>query len=399
MLSLDMPKLAVEREKRVWILRPDNLGDAVLFSGALRHFRAHYSQAEITLCVKEYVQNLLELCPHVDRIISWEDILRDMYYPFLNWLPPIRGRERLEYSLQRILIKLKYRTGILLLPVRSPTPTMHAFIKAMWADTRYGIAGDFCRQSKKNDQEADGIYTARLRIQPHQCKEHELLITQNYLRSLGMEVSLEDLWPEFWTDDRDRRWAKESVPRAEGGITLAICPGVTNKVKVYKGANYAQVIRLLSRWQFNIVLFGSASEKEICDQTATIFRICDNVVSVKNFAGQTSLRQLIEGLRRCDAVLSVDSASLHIGAALHKPTVGIMGGGHYGRFYPWGNPTKNRVAHLPMDCYWCSWRCRYSTIRCIQEIRPDRIADELKAALDVSDQKVDSPTKQARPIA
>ncbi len=50
--------------------------------------------------------------------------------------------------------------------------------------------------------------------------------------------------------------------------------------------------------------------------------------------------------------------------------VGILGGGHYGRFYPWGDPKFTRVVSKPMDCYGCNWHCKFETVRCIQEIPP-----------------------------
>ena len=72
---------------------------------------------------------------------------------------------------------------------------------------------------------------------------------------------------------------------------------------------------------------------------------------------------------------------MHIAAALRKPMVGILGGGHFGRFYPWGDPRLSRVAHVPMECYWCNWSCRYETVRCIREISPAVIAREIGALL------------------
>jgi ADP-heptose:LPS heptosyltransferase len=395
-----MSDFSKKEVKRMWILRPDNLGDVVLFSGALRHIRAYYPQAEITLCVKQYVQNLMELCPHVEHIIFWEDILRDMHRPLVQWLPAVRGRERLEYWLHRILIKLKRRTDVLLFPVRSPTPTMHAFIQAMWADARYGIAGDVCNQSASNDQQADSIYTARLMLPQEGYRENEFVITREYLRFIGIEVALDDLWPEFWTNYSDKAWAEKAVPRAEGTFTLAIAPGVTSLLgKFYPGVNYTRVMSNLGGLKFSVVLFGSTADIPMCEEVEYALIQCDNVLSVTNFAGRSTVRQLVEGLKCCDAVLAQETAALHIGVALRKPTVGIMGGGYYGRFYPWGDPAKNRMAHLPMDCYFCKWHCRYSTIRCIQEIRPDSIAGELKAALDLRGHRVSSTRKQEQTIA
>ena len=89
------------------------------------------------------------------------------------------------------------------------------------------------------------------------------------------------------------------------------------------------------------MLFGGRSDVHICHDVRDAITGCDNVADIIDLCGRTSLHQLVEGLRRCDIVLSVDSAALHIAATLQKPVVGIIGGGHYGRFYPWGDPEKD----------------------------------------------------------
>lgn len=365
--------------RRVLILRPDNLGDIVLFSGALRHLREHYPHAEILLSVQRYVRNILELCPYVDKLIEWEDLVR----PPLNLISNKRGGWRLN-AYVRYLMNHRYSTDILLLPVRSPTAGlfgMHATVRSIRAKEKYGISGDFCCQRVEDDEAADQFYTKRLHLSVDRRWEHEFYVTCDFLRLLGIKVSADDLWPEFWTDVSDHHWAQQTISHQSGALTLAICPGVIAMKKLYPAANYAEVIHCLQENRFHIVLFGSEAEKEICAQVAASVQDCKNVISTNNLCGQTSLLQLVEGLSACEALLSVDSAALHIAVALHKPTVGIMGGGHYGRFYPWGDPGINRVANIAMDCYWCDWKCRYPTIRCIQEIPPQKIGEELRLAL------------------
>lgn len=370
--------------RRILILRPDHLGDVILFSGALRHIRERYPHAEITLCVKRYVRNMLELCPYVDKLVEWEDLVT----PPVDFLFNLRGGTRLNVWLRHVMNQ-RYSADVLLLPLRSPGPGllgMHGIVGGIRAKEKYGISGDYCNQRPEDDVVAERFYTKRLHLSVDRCCKHEFHITRDFLRFLGIEVSVDDLWPEFWADVRDNRWAKQTIPHQSGAVTLAICPGValTFKQKLYPLARYAQVIQSLQEIRFHIALFGSKSEREMCDKVSISLQDSKNVLSISNLCGQTSLLRFIEGLRACDALLSIDSAALHIAVGLHKPTVGIMGGGHYGRFYPWGDGKINRVANKPMDCYWCNWNCRYATIRCIQEIPPDRIAEELQQALEAA---------------
>ncbi len=60
-------------DKSILIARPDNLGDVVLFSGALRLIKQAWPGAHVTICVKDSVSSYLELCPYVDSVITWEN--------------------------------------------------------------------------------------------------------------------------------------------------------------------------------------------------------------------------------------------------------------------------------------------------------------------------------------
>lgn len=367
------------------LLRPDNLGDLVLFSGALKHIRSHFSRARITLCVKRNVLNYVELCPHVDEILCWEDLVGDLALsPTLDWLPDIRGKWRLERTLRRVtgqMLRWKYKSDLILLPVRSPTSGeygMHAIVNRLPAKQKLGIAGDCSNQTQEADEAAVGSYTQRLHLSQEKHRDHELHITREFLRFVGVEVGLDVLWPCHWTSISEEAWAREHIPACGEEIQIALCPGVTSFLgKLYPAQKIAASFSLIPEVRFNVVLFGSRDEAKVCEDAERALLGFNNITTVTNFCGQTTIRELVEGLKKCDIVLSQDSAALHIAVALRKPTVGIIGGGHYGRFYPWGDGDINRVAHNPMDCYWCNWICKFEEIRCINEISPERIASEL----------------------
>ena len=65
---------------KILIFRPDNIGDVVLFTGALKHLRKKFPDAYITLAVLEHAVNLVEVCPYVDKCISLKE------WPTCNFL-------------------------------------------------------------------------------------------------------------------------------------------------------------------------------------------------------------------------------------------------------------------------------------------------------------------------
>ncbi|HEX2190675.1 MAG TPA: glycosyltransferase family 9 protein [Longimicrobiaceae bacterium] len=367
--------------RRVFVLRPDNLGDVVLFSGALRHLRTLYPNAAVDLCVKRYVHDLVEACPHVDHVVHWEEL----HAGWPAWTRRIRGFGRLELATRRAALRLRHRPDVALLPVRSPSPEMHATLAAMPGARRYGVAGSDSNQPAEADLSVGGIYEQRLELGPERDQDHELEVTLDFLRMLGARVERADVWPELWTTEADRRWAAERLSREPGTTLLALTPGVTAPAgKAYPAARYAQALAAVPERRFRVVLMGGAGDAAVCGEVAHALAGVPSVASVENLAGRSSLREMVEGIRRCDAVLGPDSAPLHVGIALGTPTVCIVGGGHFGRFHPWGDPAVHRVVHLPMECYGCGWACRYETMRCVQEIPPSAVARELRAALSAA---------------
>jgi ADP-heptose:LPS heptosyltransferase len=341
----------------VLVLRPDGLGDMVLFSGAFRHLRSHYADYEIVVAASAVGTEYLRHCPYVDRLIPCA--------------PPLRRRFAL----------LRAHWSVVLQPVRLLRPRHHKVVRLLSATEKHGIARDVMSQTAEADRAADAIYTSRLELAADRRTDHELSVTRDFLRHLGIDVDLDAIWPEAWTTSEDRRWAEAHVSRTAGRLTLAVAPASSYEGKIYPPDRYRSVVAGLGDVPLDVVLFGTARDVAVCNAVEAAITGGDAVRSVTNLAGTTTIGQMVEGLRRASAVLAVDSAPLHLATALRRPVVGILGGGHFGRFYPWGNPATTWVANKTLDCYGCNWDCRYETTRCVEEIPPSLIADQLHRAL------------------
>jgi len=165
------------------------------------------------------------------------------------------------------------------------------------------------------------------------------------------------------------------------GITAALVPGAAHRIREWKLENYTEVFdRLPSVGR--IAILGGIADAEKADRLVGLLRNAGPRRSVVTLAGKTTLRQMVELIRRCQLLIGVETAALHIATALGVPAVGILGGGHYGRFYPWGNPAVHRAAASPMDCFGCQWRCIYGDYRCIPAIPPALVVEQARIALD-----------------
>ena len=76
-----------------------------------------------------------------------------------------------------------------------------------------------------------------------------------------------------------------------------------------------------------------------------------------------------------------ETGTVHLGAAVGTPTVCVLGGGHFGRFFPYPSglmPDTAQAIYCPMECYGCNWSCIFQVpkneaVPCIQSISVEAV--------------------------
>lgn len=104
---------------------------------------------------------------------------------------------------------------------------------------------------------------------------------------------------------------------------------------------------------------------------------------VLDWVGQTDLATLASVLSGASLYMGNESGVTHLAAALHIPSVMVMGGGHAGLFAPYHHEAGPIVCHHPLPCNGCNWRCSHphyqkgSVYPCIRLIDPVTVAQTL----------------------
>jgi heptosyltransferase II len=176
----------------------------------------------------------------------------------------------------------------------------------------------------------------------------------------------------------------DSLPRCEE-IRLRRDPAATNGKRVIgvsPGAAYGTAKRWLPE-RFaeaagelakargaSIALFGSKSERKLCEQVAQSL----NGHQVVNYAGETTLAQFIELAESCELFLTNDSGAMHIASALGVPTVAIFGATDDTTTGPTG--ANARVVRHPVDCSPCLLRECPIDHRCMTGVSAGRVVEE-----------------------
>jgi len=341
----------------ILVVRTDGLGDLLLATPMLRHLRRSFAQHRITLLTREEWLEAVETCPYVDELISWNirKYNKNLFYR-LRFIHALRNR----------------RFDLALYPAYSRERLIDEVLCCCRAARKIGFDGDLVNISSEEKARNDSYYTKL--VEPRDEDVLELDRNRKFTEeATGKMIEREDFQPEMWLKGSDRVAARRLL--AEAGLNpsreliVALFPAASVGKKLWPANHYAELgDRIVQRYGAKILICGAVSDSTVAADVQSQMRR-----PALNFAGKTSLRELAALFEACALYIGNDTGPLHMAVILGISTLGIIGGGQFGRFYPWGDPNRHRIVFKKMDCYHCNWHCMYDTIRCVQDISVDDV--------------------------
>lgn len=161
----------------------------------------------------------------------------------------------------------------------------------------------------------------------------------------------------------------------EGEKWIGIAPFAAHQQKVYPLDKMHTTVNLLCEKGYKVFLFGAGSkEKEELDSWKGD--------DIKNVCGQLGgLYNEILLMSQLDAMVSMDSANMHIASIVGTPVVSIWGATHpKAGFMGYGQSTDN-IVQIDMPCRPCSIYgnipCKHGDLRCLNGIQPEDIVSKV----------------------
>jgi heptosyltransferase-2 len=127
----------------------------------------------------------------------------------------------------------------------------------------------------------------------------------------------------------------------------------------------------------SVAIFGSKEEGPICNIVHEYLQ--QRGRPSVNFAGKTSLGELIEMIAACELLLTNDSGPMHLASALGIPTVAIFGATDHEATGPTG--AWSRVVRETVECSPCLLRECPIDHRCMLRVGAGRVAEEASELL------------------
>jgi len=343
--------------KQLLIIRIDAIGDFILFLDTFKEYKKLYPAEvwDITLIGNNIWADLAINLPYADRcwFVDRKKFHGNLFYRY-RILKKVRD-EGFDSVIQPTFSR-EYAFG-------------DSLVRCSAAAIRIGSAGDLSNISLWQKRRSDKWYTSL--ISADKKLNVELEYNAGFLRDLGMK-EFQASAPLYPISVLNKLPISPSLTINAPYFTISPDAGLVGRQWPYE--NFAEIAKSLyefAAW-IPVILAGPGN-----DLLAKKMISCFPMLPWRNLAGKLSLSQAMLLLSKSRMHIGNESGAVHLAASVGCPVVCIMGGGHFGRFFPYGNLKKNRVVYRKMDCFACNWQCKFSTVKCIEEISVDLVWQEI----------------------
>ena len=335
---------------KILLLKPSSLGDVVHALPVLRLLRRHLPAARIDWWIDSRLAGLLEGDPHLTHLIRFE---RERWSRPRHWPEALRSLRDIRRTRYDWVIDLQ--------------ALARSAAVAWFAGAELTIGLEDLREG------AATFYD--LRIPRPTPRTHAVDWYLATLRALDIPVDGDFDWmpprPEV-AAGLEARWPGASA------TWVGIQPGARWDTKRWPPTAFGDLIRELSHRHTDLrfAVFGSAGEQALAGEVCA--RGGDRCL---NLAGQLSLAQMVEWLRRCRLLVSNDTGPMHVAAALGKPVVALFGPTDPLRTGPYGQ--QHLVLQERLPCVPCfRGHCTHPTpLACLHALTVGRVAQEVERRL------------------
>ena len=306
-----------ENCKNILVIRPDNMGDVIMSGPAIRALKKSFG-AKITLLTSSMAEGVISHMPEIDEAIIFD----------LPWVKTAKQPDAAIFNQVIAQVKDKQFDAAVVFTVYSQNPLPAAMLAYLAGIPRI-LA--YCRENPYHlitDWVPDK--------EPYDLIKHQVKRDLDLVATVGattMEENLylavdEGLWPPV-----AEQLVAEGLDINKPWIILHA--GVSEKKREYPNQNWVAVAKaLITDKGYQVLLTGSASEKALTDGLQK--EIGEGSLSAGGLFG---LDEFISLIKHTPLMLSVNTGTIHIAAAVGTPLV-VLYAQTNPQHTPWNVPCK-----------------------------------------------------------
>ena len=370
--------------KTIVYLRPDTIGDLILFTPALGLFMAEWPKARHVVVIREGYESLAPLFP---KNLEWQ----------VARLNPFRQRpSECRNELRGLLGILEgIHPDLILAPTLNRT-WLEVAVAAHFVDVRSAVLGTAAvdlnfAESLRLDLGIDPAKAFKETVDADRAAgevESQHRFAETLIgRKLPRNLPSVDI-PAAATAEAGAILSKLGLA---GGAWAAVFPGggANVSLKSWPTEKFAEVVaRLGKREKIPVLLLGHAGEASVLEQVAALAANLGGPRPATWLGRDGEIPLLAALLKESKFYLGNDTGAMHLAAAAGRPVVGIFGGGTWPRFRP---SARQAVAIVqPLPCFGCNWDCHFSDAPCVKTIPVADVVRGVEALLGAAEKPVNS---------
>jgi heptosyltransferase-3 len=350
--------MELKNVRHIAVLKMRNIGDVLMATPALRALRETFPEARITVFVNSGTEAMLARNPHIDEVVIYQrheagaSIFRRLAAE-LRFLRALRrGRfdlvigfgesDRTAWS--TLFTGARYRLG-----------TPH------YSHTRYAPV-----------RFAYNLPVPASTPRMHEVRKHFFILEKG-----GLELRNKEPGPLcLVVDEETRAWARRQLAPLADGPIIHIHPVARWLWKCWRSDYMAEVIDWLQTQRGARVVVTTGPVEEERRRAQEIVRL--GQTKPLFFDGNVSLAQIAALSAEADCYFGVDTAPMHMAAAVGTPVIALFGPTVEAVWAPW-TEDKCVLSHRCLCHKTRMQACDWTQVRaCLAQITPD----EARAALD-----------------
>ena len=347
----------------ILILSMTRMGDMIQTTPLIRGLKEKYPTAKITLLVTSDFASAVPLIPDVDESIvidlrqfdkqdNWED---------LSWIKIYR-------YLEKSLEDIKSRNFDLLVNLS------HSKFSALMV--RYlgikNVVGFYCNDI--GNRMTGHPWMQYFSVEVFNRKYNEFNLVEIFCRSGGVDVrgcAIEVVRPQNQLSVDTLMSSK----LGEEDILIGFQAGSSLEGRRWPVRSFANLAdMLIEDLNARIIIFGVESENEVAEE---IKNLAKNKDRISNLAGKTNLSELSRLLEKCKYLVTNDTGTMHLAAALGTKIVGLF----FAHAHPYETAPfspGHLIFQARISCAPCSYGVHCNNIVCIDKVRPQHLLSAIE---------------------
>nr|MBC8360189.1 glycosyltransferase family 9 protein [Candidatus Desulfatibia profunda] len=354
----------------ILVIRMHRFGDILQLTPMLLGLKNKYPFCSITFLTGSEMSELLADNPAVDKVISipereyryWLKNSPEEYPRIFNAMYDLISRLRQKHF--QIVVNRQYEWGAIIAHLIGAekvlggaySPDKGYFFKD---DTSKNLF-DTIRNDRRLNQRNLVDWACRIVRIPHEQNRRMLFCPSSFAYRQARHLL-----------NHDKNRSKRSM--------VAVQTGAAKSFRQWGVENYTHIVQwLIDEKERTVVLVGSEDEKDLGEHIE--HRIGRQKAELINLIGRTSLNSLGGVLESCECLITGDTGTMHMAAAVGTPVLSLF----FGTAYPWETGpygTGHFVLYSDISCAPCigpafcqdGHRCKY-------QIKPDIVKKAFESA-------------------